>query len=270
MKVIVGHTRSRKMIRRLKQLGWGRCMIDRRLDPWRYEPYMLDNGAYAQAAAQARARGFTSVDALLAAGLASELTYDYDGWYEQLMSVGELGWDHQPQIVVLPDRVGDGARSLATSLEWYHTFWKDFSDNIRDAEIDGVEYDPEDDPLSETWFYLAVQPGIEPEDLERPCPICGDWDSFPIYLHLTGVLLGGSSKWKVANVRRWKEWCRDHRLDLHYARAGTPSKARFAMEVGVDSIDSAHPLWTEARFEHFADVLQNGHPQMELFAPKPP
>ena len=242
-------------------------MIERRLDPWEYEPWMLDNGAYSQAAAQARARGYPSVDAMLEAGLASELQYDFDDWYEQLIASGELGWDRLPQIVVLPDRVGDGPRSLTTSLEWYHTFWKDFSDNIEDAETDGVDYDPDSDPLSETTFYLAVQPGIEPADLERPCPICGDWDNFPIYLHLSGILLGGTSRWKVANARRWRRWCRKRRLDLHYARAGTPAKVRFAMEVGVDSIDSAHPLWTEERFERFADVIQNGHPQLELFTP---
>jgi hypothetical protein len=252
------------MKRRLRQLGWGRCMIDRRLDPWPYEPWMLDDGVYAQASAQARQRGFNSVDALLADGLASELVYDYDTWYEQLIAAGELGWDRQPYIVVLPDRVGDGVRSLATSLEWYHRFWDDFQMNIEDAETDGVEYDPEDDPLSEVLFYLAVQPGIEPAELDRPCPHC-PWTDFPIYLHLHGILLGGSSKWKVAHARLWKRWCTDRRLMLHYARAGTPSKAMFAKEIGADSLDSSHPLWTEARFEHFADVVVNGHPQIELF-----
>lgn len=266
MKVIVGHTRSRKMITRLRQLGWGRCMIDRRLDPWPHEPWMLDNGAYAAAAAQARALGYRSVDAMIADGRASELTYTYDQWYEQLVAAGELGWDRQPMIVVLPDRVGDGAASLATSIEWYHGFWEDFWQNVEDAAIDGIEYDPEDDPLSETWFYLAVQEGILPEHLDAPCPRCGWFDRLPTWMHFQGILLGGTSAWKARQARVWKAWCAERSLALHYARAGTPAKARFAKEVGADSIDSSHPLWTEARFEHFADVVTNGHPQHELFA----
>ena len=263
--MIVGHTRSRRMIGRLKQLGWGRCMVDRRLDPWPHEPWMLDNGVYAQAAAQARTLGFASVDALLAGGRASELEYDYDTWYEQVLSAGELGWDRQPEIVVLPDRVGDGERSLATSVEWYHRFWEDFRMNAEDAVTDGVEYDEEDDPLSETWFYLAVQPGIEPGHLERPCPVCGWFDGLPTWMHFRGILLGGSSTWKVTHAARWKRWCEARGLALHYARAGTPAKARFAREVGADSLDSAFPLWTVQRFERFADEIRNGAPQMELF-----
>jgi hypothetical protein len=227
---------------------------------------MLDNGVYAQASAQARARGFASVDALLAAGLAPELRYDYDTWYEQLLGAGELGWDRQPEIVVLPDRVGDGQRSLQTSIEWYHRFWEDFRMNAEDAAAEGVEYDEEDDPLSETWFYLAVQQGIEPGDLERPCPVCGWFDGLPAWMHFRGILLGGSSRWKVAQAARWKRWCEPRGLALHYARAGTPSKARFAREVGADSLDSAFPLWTMERFERFADLVQHGAPQMELFA----
>lgn len=266
MQVIVGHTRSRRMIGRLKHLGWGRCMVHKRLDPWPHEPWMLDNGVYAQAAAQARALGYVSVDALLAAGRAHELTYEYDSWYEQLLSAGELGWDRQPRIVVLPDRVGDGARSLAVSVEWYHRFWEDFNDNVEDAATDGVDYDPEDDPLCEVWFYVAVQPGIEPEDLDRPCPHCGWFDELPTWMHFHGVLLGGSSRWKVAQASRWKRWCHARGLALHYARAGTPSKARFAREVGADSLDSSFPLWTVQRFERFADEVQNGPRQVELFA----
>jgi len=241
-------------------------MIDRRLDPWPYEPWMLDNGAYAQATKQARELGFRNVDELLAAGLGPKLTYEYDTWYEQLIEAGDLGWDRQPSIVVLPDRVGDGQRSLATSLEWYHRFWEDFQDNVEDAEVDGVEYDPENDPLSETLFYVAVQPGIEPTDLEQVCPHCGSWDNFPIYLHFHGILLGGSSRWKVAHAARWKRWCGERHLALHYARAGTPAKARFARSVGADSIDSAFPLWTMERFEQFVDAIENEPRQTELLA----
>jgi hypothetical protein len=274
MKVIVGHTRSRKMIGRLRQLGWGRCMVHKRLDPWPYEPWMLDNGVFAQAADQARRRGYARVDDLIEAGHAAELVYDYDAWYEQLIEAGDLGWDRQPHIVVLPDRVGDGQRSLQTSLEWYHRFWEDFAWNAQDAVIDGVEYDEEDDPLSETLFYLAVQQGISPADLERDCPFCGwyspalkmDVMKEPIWMHFTGILLGGTSKWKVAEAARWKAFCRERDLALHYARAGTPSKAVFAHHVGADSIDSAFPLWTEERFERFVDVILNGPRQRDLFS----
>lgn len=41
-------------------------------------------------------------------------------------------------------------------------------------------------------------------------------------------------------------------MRLHYARASSHRKLRHAFDVGADSVDSTHPLWSGAAREGYA------------------
>lgn len=110
-----------------------------------------------------------------------------------------------PIIGILPDIVAGGARSLDFSLAW------------RERLPDAIPW------------YLAVQDGMAAPDL---APALGA---------ISGVFLGGTDAFK-RTVRVWRDWTRSAGLPLHYGRCGTARKLREAMDVGVDSVDSALPV----------------------------
>jgi hypothetical protein len=91
--VMVGSTRSRRLVARLKELGWGRVFVGK-ATPYPGEPWALDNGAFA---AWKSAKPF---DAEAFATRASEAV------------------EFAPRFGVLPDVVGAGADSLALSMSW--------------------------------------------------------------------------------------------------------------------------------------------------------
>lgn len=100
MQAIVGQTRSRKLIKRLADLGiWEICQPDE-YPPRRY-PWVADNGAYKR--------------------WKKDLPCDTEGLVSMLdhaLSVGNL-----PEWVVIPDIVAGGAESLAYSLAWLQ-YWR--------------------------------------------------------------------------------------------------------------------------------------------------
>jgi hypothetical protein len=131
-----------------------------------------------------------------------------------------------PYLAVVPDRVAH-PESLAFSVLWRRK-------------------------LPDGWpWYLAVQDGMTRADV-RP------------YLGMfAGLFLGGTDRFK-ATGKMWAEYAHDHGKRFHYGRAGTPAKVEHAFEVGADSLDSAFPMWTKARFRFFEQVITNGHPQHRL------
>ena len=104
-------------------------------------------------------------------------------------------------------------------------------------------------PLHFPW-YIAVQDGMTPKDVED--------------LPISGVFLGGSNSYK-SSALDWRNWTKDNSLPFHYGRCGTPNKIAHALEVQADSIDSAFPMWTKARWKFFVECVLNGPPQLSLF-----
>ena len=95
MDVYVGQTRSRKLIARLRDEGFGECTQPTEFPPRRF-PYMLDNGAFS-----AWKRGET---------------FDSAKWLSALRRVGELA--EPPRFAIAPDLVAGGLDSLALSIGW--------------------------------------------------------------------------------------------------------------------------------------------------------
>jgi hypothetical protein len=136
---------------------------------------------------------------------------------------------HPPILAVTPDIVEGGPASLAFSLYWR-------------AQL------PDELP-----WYLAVQDGLEPADVE------------PHVEMFNGVFLGGSNAYK-ATARQWRDFTRLHGMGFHYGRAGTPRKLVHAIDCEADSIDSAFLMWKQRRWERFADIAQRGHEQLWLLS----
>lgn len=133
-----------------------------------------------------------------------------------------------PFMAVVPDKVAH-PESLAFSLKWR-------------AEL----------PDHLPW-YLALQDGMTRADVRE------------VVNRFSGLFLGGSDRFK-ALAKTWCAFAHDHGLQFHYGRAGTSAKVEHAMEVGADSLDSAFPMWTKARFKFFEQVVTKGHPQQRLVA----
>lgn len=136
----------------------------------------------------------------------------------------------RPEWIVLPDRVAGGLDSLAFSERWVH-------------RCRGLA------PL-----YLAVQDGMRPADVE------------PMVRHLAGVFVGGTLKWKIRAAREWAAWARERELRCHVGRVGTPRRVQWAQRIGVDSIDSALPLWSEDKLRRFLDALDPAQRALALEA----
>lgn len=149
--------------------------------------------------------------------------WDADAWLTRMKAARQLG---QPYLAVLPDLPARGLESLAFSLDWY--------------------------PRLPPWpWYLAVQDGMRPEDVE------------PVIHRFAGLFLGGSNRFK-ATAPEWLELAHRHQRKLHYARCSSVRKLHWCQEAGVDSADSSQPLWGWERFDRFVRAFE-GPTQTELF-----
>jgi hypothetical protein len=131
-----------------------------------------------------------------------------------------------PQMAVLPDIVAAGQQSLDFSYSW----------------LDRL-------PHHFPW-YLAVQDGMKATDI----------DVTP----LSGIFLGGTNRYK-ATAADWVKFAHENQLKFHYGRCGTRNKLAHALHIGADSLDSALPLFSRARFRTFKEDVVNGPQQTDLF-----
>ena len=132
-----------------------------------------------------------------------------------------------PYLAVVPDLVARGRESLDFSLGWLSRL-----------------------PSSWPW-YLAVQDGMEFRDIE------------PVVHLFDGLFLGGTDAFK----KQAQDWCNFAHVNgkrFHYARAGTERKIQHALNVGVDSLDSAFPLWTMERIRRMEFIVNGGNPRLEF------
>lgn len=134
-----------------------------------------------------------------------------------------------PFLAVLPDIVAGGQKSLEFSYKWWQQLRK----------ID--------------WpWYIAVQDGMDPHLVQE---VADEIDA-------AGIFLGGSDSFKQTALV-WREVADDLAIPLHYGRAGTPRKVRYALHARADSLDSAFPLWSLDRFDAFERFLMEPDPQRD-------
>jgi hypothetical protein len=189
MRVYVGQTRSRKLIRSLTYFGFGEMTVREEVPP-RRTPWAFDNGAYKDWKA--------------------EVPFKEDKYLRALEQA------HGADFVVAPDIVAGGVKSLEFSELWF-------------PRLTGL-------PL-----YLAVQDGMVPSDVG---PLVGKYK---------GVFLGGTLEWKLATLQEWRDVTRVWGKPLHVGRVGTRERTKLCRRVGVDSIDSALPLWSTGNLVQFLE-----------------
>lgn len=194
----LGLTADSKMCADLKRAHIGRIQQRGQLrlkSIWNGERWAFDNGAFAD---------------FLAGREFDEKQYAAD-------VAAVIDCPRRPCIVVVPDIVGGGEKSLAFSVEWRKR-------------------------LPQTWpCYLAVQDGMLTESVRAVC-----FNQF-----WRGIFLGGTDEFKANSGQHYCDFAHDHGLLFHYGRASTPRKIRHAREIGADSVDSSFPLWERSRFRDF-------------------
>lgn len=137
-------------------------------------------------------------------------------WIAALESARSL----RPDFIIAPDLVGEGQASL------------DHSAN-HSAHCEGFS------------TYLAVQDGMTERAVSKSIEGHG-WD---------GLFVGGTLDWKIRTGADWVELAHRHGLRCHIGRVGTASRARWAMDIGADSIDSCLPLWSSGNLGVFVGAL---------------
>lgn len=134
-----------------------------------------------------------------------------------------------PLLAVLPDIVAGGRESFEYSLTWVGRL-----------------------PVEWPW-YLALQDGMDFADVEREM-----WQ-------FDGLFLGGTNEFKGRTAEKWIALARKHGKPFHFGRCGTLKKLDAAVRWGVDSLDSALPLWSMEKFDGFVERYRFGNPQLSLF-----
>ncbi|MDH5279562.1 MAG: hypothetical protein OEW52_00265 [Thermoleophilia bacterium] len=215
--------------------GIGRCYVERPLEPFPGEPWILDNGVFRAWNAAGRDPSIDYADC-------------YAAFEARLENVAELvREDRGPLFVVVPDRPADPS-SFWTSLAWLDDYEQE-----RQEELDpsGWYHGARMIPL-----FLAVQNGMTPELLEAER--CAETDR-PLLERVDGLFLGGTDEFKADTLDAWRELADRHGLRLHFGRC-TQSRIAAALEAGCDSADSSHPnrlggeRW--ARFLEAFDAVQ--------------
>lgn len=106
--------------------------------------------------------------------------------------------------IVLPDIVEGGQRSLDLSRRYLN-------------RVVGLC------PIT----LIAVQDGIEPHDVAAHVNAS------------VGIFLGGSTKWKLARMADWGQFCADQECYYHVARVNTRQRFRMAAASGAHSVDGS-------------------------------
>lgn len=131
MIVITGDTRSKEMLKLLKNLGWGRMFIETRINPYEDEPWGFDNGAFRD---WIKGKKFDENRYLKAVDRAVSISIEY----------------HFPYLSVIPDKVAKGIESLDFSALWIEKLKKHIGKHFENMN-----------------WYLAVQDGMTIEVVDE-------------------------------------------------------------------------------------------------------
>lgn len=215
MKAYVGQTRSRSLLKALRELGIGECCTRGQLPP-RRDPWFYDNGAFEdfQAGAPFDYLQFSRDMRAI------RLWADAEGIPPHMARGGESL--PKPDFIVVPDVVAGGLASLDFSAE-----------HLDECLRAGAP------------CYLAVQDGMTPDHVRR---------FLDENRGVAGLFVGGSLDWKLATGATWTATGRRLGLPVHVGRVGTADRVRWAHDIGADSIDSALPLWSERKLDVFVDA----------------
>jgi len=233
--------------------GIGRCFVTRPIKPFVDEPWFLDNGVF-----PAWNRPDENGDTRTTGRDFSAEYAHFDKTLESERMADLIAASRGPDFAVVPDEPAD-PNSLLVSLSWLY----DYIENRQlDLDPTGWYYGSRAGSIP---FYLAVQDGMTPEELEQERD---EMLEEPMLWHIKGIFLGGTDEFKK-NIDQWREFCDKHGLKLHYGRC-TQSRLQEAVDAGCDSGDSSHPLRLGGtRWARFLEVFDKvvGRRVKKLAAP---
>jgi hypothetical protein len=138
-----------------------------------------------------------------------------------------------PDWIVVPDRVADPS-SLEYSLSWL-------------PRLRGIA------PLA-----LVVQDGMTVEAVRQAMG-----RGFSV------IFIGGTLEWKFATAPQWVALAKELGARCHIGRIGTRGRARWAREIGADSVDSCCPLFSEGNLTRWLQGMKEEY-QSNMFGPPQP
>jgi len=149
--------------------------------------------------------------------------FDDSAFLADVLALVDLPEAQRPAFVALPDEVSGGLSSLRRSISWLSRVGR----------------------LSLRWA-LVVQDGMSPEHIPWEAPF-------------SVVFVGGSTAWKLRTMASWAHAAHAHGRHCHVGRVGSAKRLRAASVDGVDSIDSALPLFAERNLAPFLAELDGGN-----------
>ena len=133
-------------------------------------------------------------------------------------------------FVVIPDLIAEGERSFRYSLTWL-------------SRMEHVST-----PL------LAVQDGMTPETVR----------SFLVSDPRAGIFLGGSTEWKLSQIRAWGVFAAELGRYYHVGRVNTGRRIRLCEEAGAFSFDGTSATLFSCTLPH----LDHARRATNLFNPR--
>ena len=105
-------------------------------------------------------------------------------------------------FVVVPDKVGDAKKTFEMFF-FYHT------------------------KLNQYKKYFVLQDGMTPADLLLITP------------YVEGFFVGGTTEWKLKNIRTFSDYAKSTNKKIHIGRVNSIKRIKLCREAGVDSIDGS-------------------------------
>lgn len=161
----------------------------------------------------------------------AKLPFNEERFMRIVQRVDEEG--PRPEFIVVPDRVADPT-SLEYSLSWI-------------PRLQGVA------PLA-----LVVQDGMTEKSVRSA-----------IKRGFSVLFVGGTLEWKFKTSPQWVKLAKELGIPCHIGRIGTRGRARWAREIGADSVDSCTPLFSAGNLDRWVQGMRDEF-QGNLFGPPPP
>lgn len=201
-------TGTKQNLDAMRENGWGLLVSAKGvLRTEGFKNYMLDNGAWT-----AYQQGEP---------------FDERAFYKAFDLLGEGA-----NMVVVPDIVAGGLRSLDLSFKW----------------LDRLEGIP-------GKLLIPVQDGMVPDDVRD------------LLSPTTGIFVGGSSAWKEKTANSWGQLARRRACHLHIARVNSARRIWLCTAAGAHSVDGTSASMFAKTVPRLTAAVKYGEAQADFFSP---
>jgi hypothetical protein len=209
MRPFASRTGTKVNLEAMRRNGWGLLVSAKGvLRTEGFQTFMLDNGAWT---------AFTQ-----------GVSFDEDAFAKAYDLLGETA-----SMIVVPDIVAGGLRSLDFSLRWL--------DRMKDCP---------------SMRLIAVQDGMRPDDVRE-------------YLNPTvGIFVGGSTEWKLKTCHSWGVLARRRNCHLHVGRVNSAKRILLcSAAAGAHSVDGTSASIYSQTCAPLSEAVRHGESQLDFLSP---